>query len=116
MSIQSRAALWSQPFAERIFKMANNLHISYDLIDPGQNYEKVIAAVKQLGSWAKIHYSYWYVDSHLSAEQALNILLKVIDSNDSLYVVDATNRNAAWSNISADAARFIQGHWLAKAA
>jgi len=38
--------------------MANNLHISYDLHEPGKNYGEVIAAVKRLGAWAKIHYSF----------------------------------------------------------
>jgi hypothetical protein len=35
--------------------MANNLVVSYDLNNPGQNYEKVIAAVKDLGTllWRK---------------------------------------------------------------
>ena len=39
--------------------MANNLHVSYDLNSPGQNYEAVIERIKKLGSWAKIHYSFW---------------------------------------------------------
>jgi hypothetical protein len=116
MSIQSRAELWSQPFDERILKMANNLHISYDLKDPDRNYAKIIAAIQQLGSWAKIHYSYWYVDSNLTAAQALNILMKVTDSDDSIYVVDATNNTAACNNISIEASNFIKNRWYLKAA
>jgi hypothetical protein len=96
--------------------MPNNLHISYDLKNPGRDYEKVISAVKQMGNWAKIQYSYWYVDSHMSAEQARAYLVKFIDSNDTIYIVDATNNNAAWHNISDEAGIYIRDRWLAKAA
>jgi hypothetical protein len=96
--------------------MANNLHISYDLHEPGKNYDSVIAAVKGLGSWAKIHYSFWYVKSNLTAEQARDAIVRVIDANDSVYVVDSTNNNAAWKNISPEAAQYIRDHWHSLAA
>lgn len=32
----------------------NNLFISYDLKNPGQNYERVMNAIKGLGSWARV--------------------------------------------------------------
>ena len=96
--------------------MANNLHISYDLHDPERNYHTVIAAVQSLGAWAKIHYSFWYVRSDYSAEQARDILAKAIDANDSVHVVDSTNNNAAWLNIPFDSSAFIQQHWFALAA
>ena len=76
--------------------MSNNLHISYDLKNPDRDYEKVIAAVKTLGSWAKIQYSFWFVKSEFTAEQARDYLLRYIDANDSIYVADSTNNNAAW--------------------
>jgi hypothetical protein len=85
--------------------VANNLHISYDLMYPGQNYDLVIQAIQRLGSWAKIHYSYWYVDSALTAEQAVKVLRGVLDINDSIYIVDATNNQAAWHNINPKAAK-----------
>lgn len=91
--------------------MARNLHISYDLYNPGQNYERVIAAIKTLGNWAKIHKSYWYVNSSLTAEQARNRVWAAMDVNDSLYVVDATNNEAAWQNLPPEASKFIEDQW-----
>jgi hypothetical protein len=91
--------------------MANNLHISYDLNNPGQNYEKVIERIKTLGNWAKIHKSYWYVKSNLNAEQAMNKVWEVMDANDTVYVVDATNNEAAWQNIGTQASSYIQEQW-----
>jgi hypothetical protein len=96
--------------------MANNLHISYDLKEPGKNYDRVIETVKQLGSWAKVHYSFWYVKSDYTAAQARDALVRAIDKNDSVYVVDATNNVAAWHNISAEASTFIQERWQTRAA
>lgn len=96
--------------------MASNLHISYDLKNPDRDYEKVIAAVKKLGNWAKIHYSFWYVKSESTAEQARDYLAKFIDSNDSVYVADCTNNIAAWKNIPADSSTFIHEKWQSRAA
>jgi hypothetical protein len=96
--------------------MANNLHISYDLKEPGKNYDRVISAIKSLGSWAKIHYSFWYVQCDLSAAQVRDALIRVIDTNDSVYVVDATNNNAAWHNISSSASDFIRERWQTRTA
>jgi len=50
--------------------MKYNLFISYDLIAPGQHYPKVTAAIEALGSWAKIHYSLYFVSTSLNSQQA----------------------------------------------
>lgn len=91
--------------------MANNLHISYDLYAPGQNYELVIAAIKELGSWAKIHKSFWYVNSLYTATQACTHVWNVMDGNDTIYVVDATNDTASWQNLSDEVQTHIQREW-----
>jgi len=91
--------------------MANNLHISYDLHKPDKNYEAVIAKIKTLGNWAKIHYSYWYVNSTYTATEARDAVWNAMDSDDSLYVVDATHNLAAWQNISDEVSAFIRDHW-----
>lgn len=91
--------------------MANNLHISYDLYAPGQNYEGVIAKIKELGSWAKVHKSFWYVNSAYTAQQAVNHIWPVMDAKDTIYVVDATNNVASWQNLPANVAQHIKDHW-----
>lgn len=91
--------------------MANNLLISYDLNSPGQNYESVIEEIKSLGSWAKIQKSHWYVDSTLTASQAVERVWAKMDSNDSLIVVDATNNNASWKNLSTEVTEHMQNYW-----
>lgn len=93
--------------------MSNNLHISYDLKSPGQNYDKVIEKIKSLGDWAKVHYSFWYVNSSYSATEARDIIISALDQNDELYVVDSTGNQAAWTNnVNGQVTSFIKDHWF----
>jgi len=91
--------------------MSNNLFVSYDLHSPGQDYEKVADAIKNLGDWAKVQYSLWYVKSQLTASDASGKVWSVMDKNDSLIVIDATNNNASWFNLSQEVSDFIKNHW-----
>ncbi|NZA25072.1 hypothetical protein H0E84_01615 [Luteimonas sp. SJ-92] len=91
--------------------MANNLFVSYDLHNPGQDYSSVIEAIKSLGSWAKVHKSVWYVSSNLSADAAVTKVWAAMDRNDSLIVVDASNNSASWQNLSDEVAKHIQEQW-----
>lgn len=91
--------------------MLNNLFISYDLNSPGQSYDKVIEKIKSLGSWAKVQKSFWYVKSEYSSTQAVDIVWPMMDSNDSLIVIDATNHNASWQGLSTEVAEHIIKKW-----
>ena len=91
--------------------MANNLHVSYDLYNPGQNYERVFERIKSLGGWAKVHKSFWYVDSVYTASQAVDHIQSALDANDKVYVVDATNNVAAWNALPDDVSSQILQQW-----
>lgn len=91
--------------------MANNLFVSYDLRNPGQDYSAAIEAIKQLGSWAKVQKSLWYVNSSHTAQQAVEHVWPTMDRNDSLIVVDASNNNASWQGLSDNVAKHIQQQW-----
>ncbi len=91
--------------------MANNLHISYDLDGKDRDYAPVIAAIKELGNWAKIEYSFFYVDSTHTAKQACDHVWTKMKDGDRLYVVDATNNVAAWRGLSDEVANHIKGYW-----
>ncbi len=92
--------------------MANNLFISYDLNSPGKDYEAVIQRIKSLGNWAKVQKSFWYVNSTLTCAQAASQVWAVMDANDSLIVVDASNNEASWYNLSKEVEDYIKGKWL----
>lgn len=91
--------------------MANNLFVSYDLHTPGQNYEAVIEEIKNHGSWAKIHYSLFYLSSSESAEQVAKAVWLKMDFNDRLIVVDASNNDAYWFKLEDKVSDFLQNHW-----
>lgn len=91
--------------------MANNILISYDLKTPGQSYKAVSECIKGLGGWAKVNESFWYVDSTLTAAQARDQLLTVLDTNDSVFVVNASSGQAAWHNLSDKVSAFVRDHW-----
>lgn len=93
--------------------MSNNLFISYDLMNPGQNYDKVIEAIKSLGSWAKVHQSFWYVNSQYSSRQAAEHVWKFMDRNDKLLVADTSNNDAYWYNLDNIVSEHIQKQWPA---
>ncbi|HIC46978.1 MAG TPA: hypothetical protein EYM37_04240 [Methylophaga aminisulfidivorans] len=92
--------------------MANNLFISYDLYSPHQDYSATIEAIKNLGPWAAVQKSLWYVNANYTAEQAAKIVREKQDPNDSLIVIDASNKDAYWYNISEEVAKHIQDYWF----
>lgn len=94
--------------------MQRNLFISYDLNAPGQKYDLVANKIKALGSWAKVQKSFWYLNTSNTAEEVAKAIWSVMDSNDSLIVVDSTSNDAYWFNLSAEVSQFIQRNWAAK--
>jgi len=91
--------------------MANNITISYDLKAPGRNYRAVADKIKGLGGWAKVTESFWYVDSTFTAAQARDYILPALDDNDRLFVVNASNGQAAWHNLSDQVSTYLRNHW-----
>ncbi len=91
--------------------MSNNLFISYDLNSPHQDYDATIEAIKNLGPWAYVQKSLWYVKTDLSSEEAAKRVREKQDSNDSLIVINTNNNEAHWYNISDEVASHIQEYW-----
>lgn len=69
--------------------MMANLFIAYDLMTPGQDYERVTDAIKSLGQYHQFQLSLWYVSTQYSAAQAFAAVQAVMDGNDKLAVIDA---------------------------
>ena len=89
----------------------NNLFVSYDLNSPGRDYERAFAAIESLGAAIRVQKSFWFVKSALTAKQAVDRLWSHFDRNDSLIVVDATNKSAAWQGVAQDLSKWIQENW-----
>ncbi len=75
--------------------------ITYDLKQPGRNYQDLYNAIKSYGTWGKINNSTWLIKTSDSAVQIRDYLLSYLDYNDSLFVVKV-EREAAWRNVKAN--------------
>ena len=89
--------------------MKNNLLVTYDLNESGQNYDALIEKIKTLGAWAKVQQSVWYLHTSYSTDDVLDRLSKVTDFNDSIFV--ANMNSASWRGLSAEVRQFIQEQW-----
>ena len=91
--------------------MPNNLIISYDLYKPSQSFFMVETAIKSLGSAIKVHQALWYVKSQASVSEAKEAIMAVMDANDTLFVVDASNNSVASYNVRQEVEEFVEANW-----
>lgn len=81
--------------------------ISYDLSQPGQNYENLLKAIKSYGNWAMLGGSAYIIISDSSPVQIRDNLNKELDLNDKLYVGVVTSP-AAWIGISDEVSDWLK--------
>ncbi|WP_127575271.1 CRISPR-associated protein Cas2 [Paenibacillus barengoltzii] len=81
--------------------------ISYDLIAPGRNYDKLFEAIKAYPKWAKLLESVWVIKSSRSAAEVRDNLQNYIDKNDKLIVMNLS-REAAWYNLPDTVTKWLQ--------
>lgn len=74
--------------------------ISYDLCQPGRNYDELYAVLKNFHNWGRLTESTWAVVSQLTAVEIRDFLMRYIDSNDRLIVVKG-GQSAAWNKMLA---------------
>lgn len=73
--------------------------ITYDLNNPGQNYEKLIEAIKKAsnGIWCSFWKSSFLIQSNfITADEVLKKIKDYLDSNDRLIVIEVTNNYQGW--------------------
>ena len=74
--------------------------ISYDLCQPGRNYENLYEALRRFSKWARLTESFWAVVSTATSTEIRDYLLRYIDDNDRIIVIQS-GRNAAWNHVIA---------------
>ena len=77
--------------------------ISYDLSQPGQNYEKVLKAIKSYGNWARLY----IVISQASAVDVRDHISRELDSNDKIFV-GVVKAPAAWIGMSDEVSDWLK--------
>lgn len=71
--------------------------IMYDLRKPGRDYNSLYNAIKSYMIWGKITESTWAVVSDSNSSSIRDYLIKYIDTNDRLMVIQS-GKHAAWTN------------------
>lgn len=62
--------------------------VTYDLITPGQDYEKLHEQLRSYRSYSKRFDSFWLIDADKTAAEIRDDLIKVVDENDTLFVIE----------------------------
>lgn len=83
--------------------------ISYDLCQPGQNYESVAKRIQRFPAWFHILQSAWFVQTSANANYIYEQVRQCLDQNDLLFVtrVDPIDR-MGW--LSKDAVAWLTNH------
>lgn len=72
------------------------LLISYDLNKPGQDYKSLYSEIKTAGTWWHHLDSTWLVDTNLTPKVWQANLVKHMDQNDSLLVIEVCKNYQGW--------------------
>lgn len=88
----------------------NTLQINYDLVAPGRNYQPVYDYIKGLsGYYAKPLESMWLVRSTKTPGTVRDELMRIVDTNDKILVVDIT-RDSWASSFSDDHTKWMKSN------
>ena len=85
------------------------LIISYDLLNPGQNYDRLIKLIKAYPSWARLGGSAYLIYTDSSPVQVRDYLRQALDRNDKLYV-GVSPPPSAWIGMPEDVSKWIQAN------
>jgi len=83
--------------------------VTYDLSNPGRNYESLLKIMKAKTAWARLGGSSYLVLTELNATQLRDKLSIVLDNNDSLYV-GLMGNSAAWRWLGDNVSNWIKNN------
>jgi hypothetical protein len=72
------------------------LLVTYDLRQPGRNYQAVYDYIKQF-TWCKGMESVWLIDTNVGPKSVRDGLSALTDGNDRIFVVQITRDWASWN-------------------
>lgn len=83
--------------------------IGYDLNRPLQDYSDLITAIKAYGTWWHHLDSTWIIVTDQTAKQVRDELVRHIDENDELLVVQSAGIGA-WRGFSNEGSKWLTDH------
>lgn len=91
--------------------MVATLLVAYDLNSPGQKYDKLIAALKEYGTWWHHLESTWLVKTTNSLKEVHDDLRQYLDDNDELLVIDVSGDPRSWSGFNQKGSDWLDNTW-----
>jgi hypothetical protein len=89
--------------------MKKVLIISYDLKNPGRNYESLIKLIKAYPSWARLGGSAYLIYTSNTPVEVRDNLMRVLDNNDKLFVGTAP-APSAWTGMPDEVSNWLQSN------
>lgn len=83
--------------------------VTYDLNNPGRNYENLLKRIKAYNGWARLVGSSYLVLTEQTATQIRNNLVQELDSNDKIYV-SLMGNSAAWKGLGDEVSNWIKNN------
>jgi enoyl reductase-like protein len=87
----------------------NSYLISFDLVSPGRNYQPVYDYMEKYTDRMKPLQTVYLIQSARSAEDILNDLQKLVDSNDKVLVININTKVWATYNLP-NTAKWLNNH------
>jgi len=88
----------------------NTLLISYDLMAPGKDYQRLWSHLESYSNHFKPLESFWLIKTSLSAKDARDKIKQFMDLNDRLIVIKVTGAEAAWNNLGDTANQWLKNN------
>lgn len=80
--------------------------ITYDLSQPGQNYETLLQRIKSYPQWARLGGSAYIILSDKSHIEIRKYLQEALDANDKLFV-GVVSAPAAWYGLGTEVSNWL---------
>ncbi|WP_288865428.1 hypothetical protein [uncultured Alistipes sp.] len=85
----------------------NTYIITYDLVQPGQNYESLLRKIKLYPQWARLGGSCYVIFTTQKPVEIRENLTSVLDVNDKLFV-GKVSAPAAWFNLGSEVSNWLR--------
>jgi len=83
--------------------------VTYDLSNPGRNYESLLKKIKTFSAWARLGGSAYLLITEQTSVQLRDFLTPALDINDKLYVGRLSNE-AAWQGLGEGVSNWIKNN------
>jgi hypothetical protein len=82
------------------------IQVNYDLSEPGRNHDGLLKYLSSFARWTRVLDSMWIIRTTKSEETVRDELMRFVDSNDRVVVLDVTEDSWA-ANFTSDSTNWM---------